>query len=29
MTLKNPGFFDKIAKFSSNQAGTGGLITFN
>jgi oleate hydratase len=28
VTLKNPAFFDKIAKFSGNQAGTGGLITF-
>ncbi|MHC5730594.1 MAG: oleate hydratase, partial [Nostoc sp.] len=28
VTLKNPAFFDKIAKFSGNQPGTGGLITF-
>ena len=28
VTLKNPAFFDKIAKFSGNEAGTGGLITF-
>jgi oleate hydratase len=28
VTLKNPTFFDKITKFSGNQAGTGGLITF-
>jgi oleate hydratase len=28
VTLKNPVFFNKIAEFSGNQAGTGGLITF-
>jgi oleate hydratase len=28
VTLKNPTFFNKIAEFSGNQAGTGGLITF-
>jgi oleate hydratase len=28
VTLKHPDFFDKIAKFSGNEAGTGGLITF-
>jgi oleate hydratase len=28
VTLKNPAFFDKILKFSGNQSGTGGLVTF-
>ncbi|PZO37199.1 MAG: oleate hydratase [Pseudanabaena frigida] len=28
VTLKNSKFFDLIANFSGNQAGTGGLITF-
>lgn len=28
VTLKSPDFFDKIIKFSGNQPGTGGLITF-
>jgi oleate hydratase len=28
VTLKNPVFFDKMAEFSGNQAGTGGLVTF-
>ena len=28
VTLKNPAFFDQVAEFSGNQAGTGGLITF-
>jgi oleate hydratase len=28
VTLKNPRFFDKMAEFSGNQAGTGGLVTF-
>lgn len=28
VTLKTTAFFDKIAEFSGNQAGTGGLITF-
>lgn len=28
VTLKNPAFFDKMAEFSGNQAGTGGLVTF-
>ncbi len=28
VTLKNSQFFDQIAKFSGNEAGTGGLITF-
>ncbi len=28
VTLKHPDFFDKITEFSSNEMGTGGLITF-
>ncbi|MEA5509420.1 oleate hydratase [Crocosphaera sp. UHCC 0190] len=28
VTLKNPSFFDKITKFSGNEPGTGGLVTF-
>jgi oleate hydratase len=28
VTLKNPAFFNKIAEFSGNEPGTGGLITF-
>jgi oleate hydratase len=28
ITLKNPEFFDKMQKFSGNEAGTGGLVTF-
>jgi oleate hydratase len=28
VTLKNSKFFDQITKFSGNEAGTGGLITF-
>jgi oleate hydratase len=28
VTLKNPAFFDKMIKFSGNQPGTGGLVTF-
>jgi oleate hydratase len=28
VTLKNPEFFDKMQKFSGNEAGTGGLVTF-
>ncbi len=28
ITLKNPEFFDKMFKFSGNEAGTGGLVTF-
>jgi oleate hydratase len=28
VTLSNPNFFDKMLKFSGNQAGTGGLVTF-
>jgi oleate hydratase len=28
VTLKNSKFFDRITKFSGNEAGTGGLITF-
>jgi oleate hydratase len=28
VTLKNPTFFDKMQKFSSNEAGIGGLVTF-
>jgi oleate hydratase len=28
VTLKNSKFFDRIAKFSGNEAGTGGLVTF-
>ncbi len=28
VTLKNPAFFDAIQKFSGNEAGTGGLVTF-
>jgi oleate hydratase len=28
ITLKNPEFFNKMFKFSGNEAGTGGLLTF-
>ncbi len=28
VTLKNPAFFDGMQKFSGNEAGTGGLVTF-
>jgi oleate hydratase len=28
VTLKTPAFFEQILKFSGNQAGTGGLVTF-
>jgi oleate hydratase len=28
VTLKNSAFFDKMQDFSSNEAGTGGLVTF-
>lgn len=28
VTLRNPDFFDAMAKFSGNEAGTGGLVTF-
>ena len=28
VTMKNPAFFDLITKFSGNQPGTGGLVTF-
>ncbi len=28
VTLQNPAFFDKTIEFSSNQPGTGGLVTF-
>ena len=28
VTLKNPAFFDKMTVFSSNEPGTGGLVTF-
>jgi oleate hydratase len=28
VTLKNPAFFDKMNRFSGNEAGTGGLVTF-
>jgi oleate hydratase len=28
VTLKNPEFFDKMQKFSGNEAGIGGLVTF-
>jgi oleate hydratase len=28
VTLKNPEFFDLMDKFSGNEAGTGGLVTF-
>ena len=28
VTLKNPGFFDAMQRFSGNEAGTGGLVTF-
>ena len=28
VTLKNPAFFDKMIRFSGNQPGTGGLVTF-
>ncbi len=28
VTLRNPAFFDKMIKFSGNQPGTGGLVTF-
>ncbi len=28
VTLKNPAFFDSMQRFSGNEAGTGGLVTF-
>ncbi len=28
VTLKNPAFFDAMQRFSGNEAGTGGLVTF-
>ena len=28
VTLKNPAFFDMMNRFSGNEAGTGGLVTF-
>ncbi len=28
VTLKNPSFFDQMQRFSGNEAGTGGLVTF-
>ncbi|WP_241150461.1 oleate hydratase [Delftia sp.] len=28
VTLQNPEFFDAMAQFSGNEAGTGGLVTF-
>ncbi len=28
VTLKDPGFFDQMQRFSGNEAGTGGLVTF-
>jgi oleate hydratase len=28
VTLKNPGFFDQMYRFSGNEPGTGGLVTF-
>lgn len=28
VTLKNPAFFDMMDRFSGNEAGTGGLVTF-
>jgi oleate hydratase len=28
VTLKNPAFFDEMVRFSGNQPGTGGLVTF-
>jgi oleate hydratase len=28
VTLKNPAFFDEMIRFSGNQPGTGGLVTF-
>lgn len=28
VTLKNPAFFDEMTRFSTNQPGTGGLVTF-
>jgi oleate hydratase len=28
LTLKNPAFFDDMTRFSGNQPGTGGLVTF-
>jgi myosin-crossreactive antigen len=28
VTLKDPAFFEKMAQFSGNEAGTGGLVTF-
>jgi oleate hydratase len=28
VTLKNPAFFDQMIRFSGNQPGTGGLVTF-
>ena len=28
VTLKNPAFFDAMQRFSDNEAGTGGLVTF-
>jgi oleate hydratase len=28
VTLKTPAFFDQMAQFSGNEAGTGGLVTF-
>ena len=29
VTLKTPAFFDSMRQFSGNEAGTGGLVTFN
>jgi oleate hydratase len=28
VTLRNPAFFDEMRRFSGNEAGTGGLVTF-
>jgi oleate hydratase len=28
VTLKNPAFFERMSQFTSNEAGTGGLVTF-
>jgi oleate hydratase len=28
VTLRNPAFFDEMTRFSTNDAGTGGLVTF-
>jgi oleate hydratase len=28
VTLKNPKFFDEMTRFSANDPGTGGLVTF-